>query len=375
MVPAYVAAPPPSPAVAPIVTMAPPRANPGVVRSWWTRLFSRRKPGKVVHQPSPIPGFEEPRITARALFVESPAPWDGAEPVREEDIGAVRVQLTERLHALRESAPTRNDWLFIDRLVRACSAPRLDFPLFPTGARRLEWLLRAGDIDQGQVVEVVVREPGMLKRVWDEANSPAFGSTPPANVREAVMRLGHRRLWQIAMSASMNAKLFQARDHQERANHLREVSIVAADASAVFDPSGDAYLPALLHGLGKLVVYRCGPAGKPADSASPQFVTRVADQVYPSVGMLLADAWNLGPATAASIGFAPTPERAPRAHQLAALATRAATVAAHESWALNQARTFDGFVALTSLGFPSQVAARGLDAAEAAWRSARRVSH
>ncbi|MSP55814.1 MAG: serine/threonine protein kinase [Myxococcales bacterium] len=378
IVPAYVApVEPPAhlPTAAPIRPLAPSQPKSGVVRSWWTRLFAKKKTTKAVYFPPPMPMPGEPRTAARALFVESPAPWDGAESAREEDIGAVRVQLTERLHVLRESAPTRNDWLFIDRLVRACSAPLLDFPLFPTGARRLEWLLRSGDIDQIQVVEVVVREPGMLKRVWDEANSAAFGSTPPANVREAVMRLGHRRLWQIAMSASMSAKLFHARDHQEHANHLREVSIVAADASAVFDPSGDAYLPALLHGLGKLVVYRCGPAGKPQDSASPEYVGSVADRVYPSVGMLLADAWKLGPGAATSIGFAPTPERSPREHHLAALATRAGCIAAHESWALNQGRTFDGFVALTALGFPNQLAARALDASEAAWRAARRVTN
>lgn len=382
MVPASVAAEPSPPPPAPpreLVGISPPAERPArkasSIQTWWTRLFPKKKATRVVVEATPtLPDHPDVPKTARALFVESPAPWEGSEAVRDEDVGTVRSQLTTRLHVLRETAPTRPDWLFIDRLVRACSAPKLDFPLFPSGARKLDWLLRAGDINQGQVVEVVVREPGMLKRVWDEANSPMFGGIPPANVREAVMRLGHKRLWQIAMSASMNAKIFQARDHQDRANHLRDVSIVAADVSLVFDPRGDAYLPALLHGLGKLVVYRCGPSGKPEESASPAFVTAVADLVYPSVGMLLADAWNLGPITAVSIGFSPAPERTPRAHQLAALATRAASIAAHESWALRDSRTFDGFVALTSLGFPNQVVARGLDVAEASWKAVRRAA-
>ena len=351
------------------------RPTPSLWRTWWRRFFARRAPAQEsVAGPSEAPRTE-PRTTARSLFVESPAPWDGGEVVAEPDVPNVRVHLTERLHSLRETAPSRNDWLFIDRLVRACSAPQLDFPLFPTGARRLDWLLRAGDIDQKQVVEVVIREPGMLKRVWEEASSAAFGASPPANVPEAVMRLGHRRLWQIAMSASMNAKVFQARNHQAKADHLREVSTVAAEVSIVFDPAGDAYLAALLHGLGKLVVYRCGPSRKPEESASAEFVSGVADLVYPSVGMLLAQAWNLGSTTAVGIGFAPSPELTPRGHQLAALATRAASIAAHEAWALGQARTFDGFVALTSLGFPNEVAVRGLDAADVAWRKVRQTTH
>jgi len=354
-----------------VVPQAVDQSGLGTWRSWWLRLFSVRTAGKAVPAriaPAPVAVPEDPPKSARSLFVESPAPWDGAEVVHDQEVGAVRGRLTERLHALRETAPTRNDWLFIDRLVRACSAPQLDFPLFPAGARRLDWLLRAGDIDQAQVVEVVIREPGMLKRVWDESSSAAFGATPPASVPEAVMRLGHRRLWQIAMSASLNAKVFQARAHQARADHLRDVSLVAAEVSIVFDKGGDAYLPALLHSLGKLVVYRCGPSGKPEESASPEFVAQIADLVYPSIGMLLANAWNLGPTAAVSIGFAPAPERTPRGHQLAALATRAASIAAHEAFALRQARTFDGFVALTSLGFPGHVAAHGLDAASIAWR-------
>ncbi len=354
----------------------PPTARPR--KSWWQRLSNWKKPGPAMPQPlvprTPTVEVSEPPKSARARFVESPAPWDGAEAAMDREVPEVRTRLTNRLHGLRDAAATRNDWLFIDRLVRACSTPHLDFPLFPTGARRLDWLLRAGDIDQTQVVEVVIREPGMLKRVWDEASSPAFGATPPANVREAVLRLGHRRLWQIAMSASMNAKVFQARSHQARADHLREVSIVAADVSVIFDPKGEAFLPTLLHGLGKLVVYKCGPSRNPEESASPEFVGAVADLVYPSVGMLLADAWKLGPATAASIGFGPAPDRAPTGQHFQALATRAASIAAHEAWAARESRTFDGFVALTALGFTAQLAARSLDAAEVAWKKGRQAT-
>ena len=172
----------------------------------------------------------------------------------------------------------------------------------------------------------------------------------------------------------MNAKVFQARAHQAPADHLRELSIVAAETSVVFDLKGEAFLAALLHGLGKLVVYRSGPSRKPDESPSTEFVSQVADLVYPSVGMLLADAWNLGHGTALGIGFGPAPDRAPKDHAAITLATRAASIAAHEAWALRESRTFDGFVAITALGFPGDVAARALDSAEMAWRRVRQVA-
>lgn len=309
-----------------------------------------------------------PPEAARDLFVERPAPWEGAECASHASPADTSARLVERLYELRESAPSRNDWLFIDRLVRTCSAPRLDFPLFPAGALRLDRLLRAGDTPQARVVEVVMQEPGLVQRVWQEAHSIAYGTTPPSNVKEAILRLGHRRLWQISMTACMNSRVFQARSHQPRANHLREVSIVAAEVSTVFSTGADAYLPALLHGLGTLVVFRAGPGRTADETATPEFVTQVADLVYPSVGLLLAHAWNLGPAVSAAIGFAPMPERAPAAYQAVARATRASSIAAHEAWALRQARTYDGLRALTGMSFPGPVVVRGLEAAEAAWQ-------
>ena len=84
--------------------------------------------------------------------------------------------------------------------------------------------------------------------------------------------------------------------------------------------------------------------------------------------MLVAEAWDLGPAVAAGIGFAPAPEQAPAAYRDVAFATRAASISAHEAWAEGQRRSFDGYRALLNLSFPPTVARRGLDEAEAAWR-------
>lgn len=340
----------------------------------WRRLFGRlwrRAPGPSP-APPPLDGSAPPARSAPARsvrpFVESPAPWEGGEALVGSDLDQSRVRLVERLYELREGAPSRNDWRFVDRLLRACTAPRLDFPLFPEGALRLDRLLRGPDPPRAKVVDVVRQEPGMVQRVWQEARSAAFGSSPPTTLDEAITRLGHRRLWQISMSACMNAQVFQVRGYQPRANHLRAVSIVAADVSRIFGPDCDPFLPALLHALGKLVVYRCGPARPPNESASPTFVAAVADVVYPSVGVLIAGAWDLGPAVAAGIGFAPAPDQAWPAYREMALATRAASIAAHEAWAEREGHSFDGFAALTALGFPPAVIGRALDAAEAAWR-------
>jgi len=368
-----------------------PRPSQPPVLPWWRALFSFVWRGNAVTPVAPArvwnapaaqtrrpPRVERPPVreappaetaASRPLFF-GPAPWEGAEALVDPVLGVARMRLVERLYRLREEAPSRSDWRFVDRLMRTCMAPRLDFPLFPAGALRLDRLLRGGDPPHSKVVEVVRSEPGMVQRVWQEARLGASGALRPTSLDEAIVRIGQRRLWELAMSACMNAKVFQVRSHQAQANHLRQVSIVAADVSSTFATSGDPFLPALLHGLGQLVVFRCGPGRTADDSGSPAFVATVAGLVHPSVGVLMAEAWDLGPAVAIGVGFAPAPENAPPAYRDVAVATRAASIAAHESWAERDGKSFGGLRALKSLGLSREVIAEGLDAGGRAWHKA-----
>ena len=361
------------------------------VLPWWRVLFSFVWGGRAVAPAAPLRVWDSPpgparrpppvkRATSREAPPEEPpigsslafgpGPWEGAEAVVEPDLGLARARLVERLYRLREDAPSRSDWRFVDRLMRTCMAPRLDFPLFPAGALRLDRLLRCGEPAHAKVVEVVRSEPGMVQRVWLEARASTSRAPRPVSLDEAIVRVGRRRLWEIAMSACMNAKVFQVRSHQGEANHLRQVSMVAAEVSRTFATAGDPYLSSLLHGLGQLVVFRCGPGQTADDSGSPAFVGQVARLVYPSVGVLMAEAWDLGPEVAIGVGFAPAPENAPPAYRAVAVATRAASIASHESWAERDGRTFGGMRALRRLGYAPDVIAHGLDAGERAWRKA-----
>jgi HD-like signal output (HDOD) protein len=349
---------------------APHRLSPPEPIPWWRRLWALLTGQPAAALPiapaAPVQVVGPRRGTRGAVI--GPAPWEGAESLVSSDLGRTRALLLERLYGLREVAPGKADWWFTDRLIREIGNPRLDFPLFPEGALKLDRLLRGGEPPRGKVAELVRQEPGLVQRVWQEAHTAAYGAQRPLTLDEALVRIGQRRLWQLAMSACMSSPVFRVRGYQDRANHLRGVSIVASEVSRVFDPSGDTYLPSLLHGLGKLVVYRCGPAREPERTGSAVFVAAVAELVYPSVGVLVAEAWDLGPSVAAGIGYSPTPDRAPAAYKDVTLATRAASVAAHEGWAERKGQTYDGFRTLTGMGYSPGQVGRALDTAQAAWR-------
>ncbi len=362
--------------------------------NWWRRLMaylqgrgglpgtdeSTMPTGQWPRGPTPVvvePGSSAvARPIARPVEDDAPPtgipfdtlpPWEGAEPLVDSDLGPTRTRLVDRLYVLREDAPSRNDWRFLDRVIQSCVSPKLDFPLFPDGALRLDRLLRSGDPPRAKVVEVIRQEPGLVQRVWREGRSVAAGGHGATSLDEAIIRIGQRRLWEIGMAASMNSAVFRVRQYQSKADQLRAVSIVAAEVSHVFHRNGDVYLPAMLHALGKLVVYRCGVGRGKDDTASPDFVSYVADRLYPSIGVLVAEAWELGPAVAAGIGFAPAPATAPPEFKDVARATRASSIAAHEAWAARQGRTYEGYGALRALGYPTDVAQRALRDADAAW--------
>ncbi len=319
--------------------------------------------------PVPPPSLPPPSPAAFApptYPVESPAPWEGGRVPPDPDPGHTRRRLLQRLRELAESAPSRVDAHFIDRIIRSCSAPKLDFPLFPQSVVRLHRLLAMADPPRQEVVNLIRQEPGMMVRIWREARTPGMTVNRDLPLEEAVVRIGQRRLWEIGIAACMDSPTFRIRDYQARSNNIRGHSIVAAEVSHLV--SVDCFLPALLHAMGRVLIYRCG-VGRSRDAAgTPEFVVAVADHVYPIMGMLVADAWELGPAVALGIGYAPAPERAPPAYQAVARATRAVSIAAHEAWAHEHQRSFGGEAALRELGMDAGSAADLIVAAVAAWR-------
>jgi hypothetical protein len=139
---------------------------------WWSRLFAWifGSDGGAA-EADPRGGYGGAIARRVNPVFEDPAPWTGAELPDSADLGAVRTQLTDRLYALRDAAPSRADWRFVDRIMRATAAPRLDFPLFPDAAIKLDALLRSGDPPRAEV---------SARARW-RSTAPSSASATPAS--------------------------------------------------------------------------------------------------------------------------------------------------------------------------------------------------
>jgi hypothetical protein len=191
----------------------------------------------------------------------------------------------------------------------------------------------------------------------------------------AVVRIGRRGVWRIGMRACVNAPVFRVRGWQERANELRALGLVAAETTEAVDGRVDAYLPALLQGVGRLLVYRAAAPRPPRVAPDRALVERTARSLQAPLGALIAEVWQLGPAVATGAGFFPDPAQAPAGHRRVAEVTRIAVVPACEARASAAGGTYGGPALLRAWGVSEARVPAILRAAAAAWARVPRSPH
>jgi len=293
------------------------------------------------------------------------APWADARPAPG-DANASRPALLEQLYAEHDRATSEGDRAFLQRMIRECGSRKLDFPLFPDVALELDSMLRHGEPPAADVVRLVRREPDLVRRVWQQASGATFARRAET-LEEAVLRLGYQSIWRIGMGACMNAPVFRVRGFQGEANHVRALGIVAADVAVRVHPGGDTYMAGLLHGVGKLLVYRAAVVrpGQPAPEAS--LVHRMALEHHPSIGVLIADAWSMSPEVVGAVGAWPLRQLHAQPEHAVARAVYVGCVAAHTAAEARAGRDCGGLMALVNLPGQPVDAARWIARAHEAW--------
>lgn len=353
--------------------VAPPRRP-----SAWTRMLRALRaiwggPAPQLPSTPPAPTLSDaspsdsPAALAELPSGVNPGPWEGAEAAASADADVARTALLDRLYATLDGVQAEGDRQFIQRLIRECSGRKLDFPLFPDVALQLDSVLRGKEPPVADVLRLVRRDPDLVRRVWQQASGAQFGRKAET-LEEALMRLGYNHIWRIGMGACMNAPVFRVRGFQGEVNHVRAVGIVAGEVAHTVCPTGDAYLAGLLHGVGKLLVYRAAAVRPDAPAPSPALVTQVAQRHHPSIGVLVADSWNLGQGVALAVGGWPAEGLVSLPEHTVARAVRAACIASHAAAEARAGREVGGVMAIVRMdGSPALDAGKLIAKANAAW--------
>ncbi len=182
-------------------------------------------------------------------------------------------------------------------------------PALPTGAGQLIALLQDPDVNINRLIQRIEYDPGLTSNVLRLANSSYFaGPRSIASLRDAIVRLGTRRILQLVITSAV-APLARkpVRGYDLSAGQLLEHSVavaVAAEQLAALLPvraPDHLFTAALLHDLGKIVLgtflrVRVEPVTKLAFEEGLSFdeaERRVLDTDHAEVGALLLAEWGL----------------------------------------------------------------------------------
>lgn len=137
---------------------------------------------------------------------------------------------------------------------------KVEVPLLPEIAHRVMMLTQDPDSDASQLANIIQSDPTLGGHVMRIANSAAY--TPNSNlvsIQQAVARLGMVEISNIALSTSLNSKLFNAPGYEKTIAVIWQHALATAlwskeVARSMRSNVEAAFLCGLLHSIGKPVI-------------------------------------------------------------------------------------------------------------------------
>jgi HD-like signal output (HDOD) protein len=200
---------------------------------------------------------------------------------------------------------------FLQKLASEVSAGSIDLPCFPDVVIRISTAMADPGTTADHVVTIVGAEPRLAARILQTANSAAFnsGGRPLADLRSAIVRLGHQMVHGTAMSYAVHQMKNEAslRSIAEPLTSLWNRSIAVASISRIvagrtkLNPD-EAFLTGLLHGIGSLYIMARAAAGGSPGLGSEGFWMDLLGGWQASIGKAVLESWALPEALCEAIG-------------------------------------------------------------------------
>lgn len=182
-----------------------------------------------------------------------------------------------------------------------------ELPVLPIILTKLMALNRLADDFPERVLALIETEPSYAARVLSTANSAASApATPIVSLRAAIMRIGSARAVDLVTAAAVT-RVFVPRDPWEKGlwRHSLQVAVAARALALRADdrdlPPDEIYPAALLHDLGRLVMFNEAPdllrTVDEGDWDSPEKLVLLERSIcgltHTELGALACRQWNL----------------------------------------------------------------------------------
>lgn len=237
------------------------------------------------------------------------------------------------MSVVAETLPARVQEAFLARI----ESGSLELPLLPEVASQVMTMTLDSDCDARQLSEQIHRDQAMAGHVLRIANSPLYMPTVPiVSLRQAVSRLGMRKVREIALLITCESRVFKVAGFDDMVQQMFRHSIAAATFAQEIARSRrrnveEAFLCGLLHDVGRPIALQvlvdiANEMGLPLDRGA---VVGAMDAQHCRIGSKLASHWSLPARLGETILYHHEPDAAPTCAQTAYLTRLAADLAHH----------------------------------------------
>lgn len=177
------------------------------------------------------------------------------------------------------------------------SHQHVELPLLPEVARKVVSIVNDPESDAHQLARVIQGDQTMAATILRIANSPAY--SPQGNIaslQQAISRLGMQVLFEVAIAASVNSKMFHAPGFEDRIQDIWEDSLDTAlwarEVARVSRRHVDAaFLCGLLHNIGRPMLLQWLVEDFP--NLSRDDILGIEEMLLMSANKAVVQAWKL----------------------------------------------------------------------------------
>ncbi len=186
---------------------------------------------------------------------------------------------------------------------------QLDLPMLPKVAGAVVSMTQDENSDMEGLANLIQGDPALATRVMKIANSPGYrGVNPMTSLQQAIARLGMVTIAEVALAASVGAKVFNVKGFNSELTLLWKHSNACSQwakeiARLVRRNVESAFMCGLLHQIGKPVALQAlvDLQSELDQQLEKQDLLALVDEFYIQVGSALGNSWQLPEAVIQSI--------------------------------------------------------------------------
>ena len=260
---------------------------------------------------------------------DDPRPWEKGGIAQGGSWSELLRTTGDMLQKLEQETTHEGNRAFLVRLGKDIKEDDMRLPEFPRAAKHVDHLMKRDIADAFKFGQLIETDPALERSVWYHANSVQF-SRPANSLRGAIARLSQDQMWRLITRVSIESAVWHVPKMKTWVEQQTLHSVVVAEvaSSLVEEVRCPEYVAGLMHGIGKLPIYRAAVRTRRGPKPDAGYVQQFCKAMHPVIGVLVGRTWDLDGPIMQAIGHHNAPNTA-QAHKRTVWMVHLANIVAH----------------------------------------------